>query len=1048
MGNSSSSVPPRASEADERSHREAGGVAASPPSSSTTSCASSFEKTVLLHDWWLIKAEDECSRARLAVGGLATTGFQFFEPVSSPLCSRLDKKAVRIFKSALIVKRYDGYTIETADGITVRIQGLINASRTHQNGFPSEACNHFRIGFPYGWKDYADRYFQTDTKGNGAPTCASDIHDCSMDSANTSSYCFPACSKEFPVGRIVDCFNSICKEIVDGAERSTDTAQNLCKNNDCKENTNGIVAQTNGSTVVSDGNSNVAEENAYMATNNDTLGGLKQVSSHVSNDSLLCGNMNNDSLLEEVTGFQRESLATVVAGPDNEKQQLGHASIDVDGLMKDIDGNTCCINAPSAVDSGAKVLLSKSLPENWEESVSIEPNENHPSNEAEQVVHLSVTTLSHESDVEHMNSPRVQLNPVSSDTACNAKRACNSFNNNYVRYRHLSVSQNFAGINHNQGESRGFSHLDGAKVGFTNAMHLEVSDVTGNSSHMASDHTLSRHSDENTVGSVASMMAPSNRTPAKQVAIIDRGRYEKISPSSCMKDLKGKFGGYLNSATKVPSSMFVKDVNHCPDNWEMRLIDSNTMDLGSEEVLAECFYNEANDLQPESSKKLPSHTSDSAYGPSNIDNNPEENSTDLPDVGMTVSESRNKQFFLRRSERLSKLKIPAEDAERSLEHNKGNLHETKCGRPSNEDRMHIDLEGNNISSKKHDLGASQEELMKSQDRCVSHSQEKKKNGRNKNQSVADTGKNRVLSFSDGYSFMNSENIVRDTHDLMRNRIEADAQNLDMPTGEQSNSRVGISCVAERAKQVRQLIEADAQNLDIPTGEQSNSGVGISCVAEYAKEVCQPDVHVNAQPNDGKSPARPARRSRKKSHFASHVGKTPLTRQRTKELSLASPALLNFKRSRSGRLLVPTLANWCQQILYDVVLFLWMFKFSQDGSVAGILTGVDAIKCDRRVGGQGDAGARALGRGRRRGGGVRARATPTRSAATPRLASDGDGRTRRLAGERDGAALVGGRGGGGAGGRAPGRPAMARGRAAERLRAIGFGFGEGELGFLV
>ncbi|MQM14734.1 hypothetical protein Taro_047666 [Colocasia esculenta] len=52
------------------------------------------------------------------------------------------------------------------------------------------------------------------------------------------------------------------------------------------------------------------------------------------------------------------------------------------------------------------------------------------------------------------------------------------------------------------------------------------------------------------------------------------------------------------------------------------------------------------------------------------------------------------------------------------------------------------------------------------------------------------------------------------------------------------------------------------------------------------------------------------------------------------------------------------------------------------------------------------------------------------------ASDGDGRTGRLAG---------GRGGGGAGGRAPGRPAMARGRAAERLRAIGFGFGEGEIG---
>lgn len=45
---------------------------------------------------------------------------------------------MRVFSSAPIIRRYDLFTLETADGITVIIKGFINKLRTNENGFPSE----------------------------------------------------------------------------------------------------------------------------------------------------------------------------------------------------------------------------------------------------------------------------------------------------------------------------------------------------------------------------------------------------------------------------------------------------------------------------------------------------------------------------------------------------------------------------------------------------------------------------------------------------------------------------------------------------------------------------------------------------------------------------------------------------------------------------------------------------------------------------------------------------------------------------------------------
>ncbi|KAF5953779.1 hypothetical protein HYC85_006635 [Camellia sinensis] len=92
--------------------------------SSNPASSSYFQKTVCLHDWWLIMAENDFQGKRLAVAGLTSR----------------EQQAVRVFSSAPILKRYDVFTLETVDGIFVLIKGFINKDRTKENGFPSEVC--------------------------------------------------------------------------------------------------------------------------------------------------------------------------------------------------------------------------------------------------------------------------------------------------------------------------------------------------------------------------------------------------------------------------------------------------------------------------------------------------------------------------------------------------------------------------------------------------------------------------------------------------------------------------------------------------------------------------------------------------------------------------------------------------------------------------------------------------------------------------------------------------------------------------------------------
>lgn len=53
-------------------------------------------------------------------------------------------EAMRVFVSAPIIKRYDVFSLETADGVYVIISGFINQERTRENGFAPEVCSFFR----------------------------------------------------------------------------------------------------------------------------------------------------------------------------------------------------------------------------------------------------------------------------------------------------------------------------------------------------------------------------------------------------------------------------------------------------------------------------------------------------------------------------------------------------------------------------------------------------------------------------------------------------------------------------------------------------------------------------------------------------------------------------------------------------------------------------------------------------------------------------------------------------------------------------------------
>ncbi|KAJ7942719.1 hypothetical protein O6P43_032352 [Quillaja saponaria] len=133
------------------------------PVSKKSLVVSPLFKSVSLHDWWLVKDQPK----GLAVEGVASMG----------------RLGTRVFSSKVIAKRHDATILETVDGITITVSGLINRLRTHQNGFPLQVCKHFLFGFPYDWEEHAANCFG-ERSTDGSATLDENISSCNSPNIN------------------------------------------------------------------------------------------------------------------------------------------------------------------------------------------------------------------------------------------------------------------------------------------------------------------------------------------------------------------------------------------------------------------------------------------------------------------------------------------------------------------------------------------------------------------------------------------------------------------------------------------------------------------------------------------------------------------------------------------------------------------------------------------------------------------------------------------------------------------------------------------------
>ncbi|KAI8566971.1 hypothetical protein RHMOL_Rhmol02G0084600 [Rhododendron molle] len=180
---------------------------------STTVCLP-FVKTVCLDKWWLIKVERDSKGRR----GLGVAGFALREG-----------QETRAFFSTAIAKRHDTVTLETTDGITIKINGFINRSDTAKNGFPSEASdsislpyipfftldvmpivpsimvgNFFRSGFPLNWEEYAGRFCGEESGNGDIPSRISNLDGFDSSSVEGTDSSLPFCLDDLPVTFVRD----------------------------------------------------------------------------------------------------------------------------------------------------------------------------------------------------------------------------------------------------------------------------------------------------------------------------------------------------------------------------------------------------------------------------------------------------------------------------------------------------------------------------------------------------------------------------------------------------------------------------------------------------------------------------------------------------------------------------------------------------------------------------------------------------------------------------------------------------------------------------
>ncbi|WVZ84978.1 hypothetical protein U9M48_031943 [Paspalum notatum var. saurae] len=136
---------------------------ASPSAAADGDHAVSEHPCVPLFEWWLAKVEG--NEQKIAVGGT-------FER----------NQTAQEFPPAPIAKRHDFCVLETEDGIILQIYGVLNISRTLDNGFSIKVCEKFLNGFPQFWQSCNLLYPKVTSSHTGCQPSSSDTNNPEVDS--------------------------------------------------------------------------------------------------------------------------------------------------------------------------------------------------------------------------------------------------------------------------------------------------------------------------------------------------------------------------------------------------------------------------------------------------------------------------------------------------------------------------------------------------------------------------------------------------------------------------------------------------------------------------------------------------------------------------------------------------------------------------------------------------------------------------------------------------------------------------------------------------
>ncbi|KAI9153284.1 hypothetical protein LWI28_008831 [Acer negundo] len=155
---------------------------------------------------------------------------------------------MRVFTSAPIVKRYDIFTLETADGICIILKGFINKSRTKENGFSYKDFSHFLFGFPPYWEAYNEKCLEEefttgpslatipDTNGSATGHDVATVAGMKNANPNTTSINYEVNGKyKHIVEDINECSENVAEKVTTNASKGSDWQNNAAEDNNIEK---------------------------------------------------------------------------------------------------------------------------------------------------------------------------------------------------------------------------------------------------------------------------------------------------------------------------------------------------------------------------------------------------------------------------------------------------------------------------------------------------------------------------------------------------------------------------------------------------------------------------------------------------------------------------------------------------------------------------------------------------------------------------------------------------------------------------------------------